>query len=229
MSRLPEALLLIGRDRYADPWHDYVATGQRVAHELAGLGISTEWRSTFPDTLDGVDQPDLIVVLSGRSNGEHGDPAPWKQLHDRLEQFVSAGTALLAFHSAANTFTDSEPWPRLIGGRWLEGKSAHPPIGEAVFDVVGSHPIVSGMGPIHAFDEQYCGLEMAPSSEPFLVTRQATAVHPVAWVAAPVGRGRSIYDGLGHDTRSYDSKEHIALLRREISWLLAEALAHERG
>ena len=224
---MADALLLIGRDRYGDPWHDYVATGHRVAQELAGLGVATQWRSTFPDALDGIEQPNLIVVLAGRSSGEHGDPTPWTRLHNRLAHFVSAGTALLALHSAVNAFGDSEHWPRLIGGRWVEGKSAHPPIGEAVFDIVGSHPIVSGMGPIHAFDEQYRGLEMALSSEPLLVTRQASEVHPVAWVAEPTGRGRSVYDGMGHDTRSYDSSERITLLRREISWLLARTFALE--
>jgi uncharacterized protein len=221
---MPEALLLLGRDRYEDPWHDYAATGARVAHELAGLGLGVHWRSTFPDTLDGLERPDLIVVLAGRSRSHHDDAMEWRSFHNCLEKFIFSGTALLALHSAANAFSDSMHWPRLIGGQWLEGKSAHPPIGEAVFDIVGSHPIVSGMGPVHAFDERYCGLGVAVSSEPFLVTRQAGTVHPVAWVAAPSGRGRAVYDGLGHDTRSYDSKDRVALLRREISWLTAERL-----
>jgi uncharacterized protein len=229
---MPTALLLIGRDRYADPWHDFAATGACIAREMTSLGMAVEWRSTFPDTFASFSRPDLVVVLAGRgvalsAEDDPGADTQWADFHGTLAGFVAAGTALLALHSAANTFEDSPHWVRLIGGRWVEGKSTHPPIGDAIFDTVGSHPIVSGMGSIHAFDERYCDLEMAESSQPFLVTRQGSAVHPVAWAAAPTGRGRAVYDGMGHDTRSYDSEGRVALLRYEISWLLAGVLAHE--
>lgn len=223
---------MIGRDRYADPWHDFAATAACVARELPRFGLDVEWRSTFPDALDSLARPDLLVVLAGRARERdhghvEGDDAAWLGFHERLARFVGSGTALLALHSAANTFGDSPHWARLIGGRWVDGRSTHPPIGDAVFDPAGSHPIVSGMSSVHAFDEQYCDLEIAPSSEPFLVTRQGSAVHPVAWAAAPTGRGRAVYDGMGHDTRSYDSDERVALLCREISWLLTGQLERD--
>jgi type 1 glutamine amidotransferase len=34
------------------------------------------------------------------------------------------------------------------------------------------------------------------------------------------GPARVVYDGLGHDTRSYDSAGHVDLLRRTVGWLL---------
>jgi hypothetical protein len=226
-ATMPDALLLIGRDRYEDPWHDYVATGARVATVLDSLGVGVDWRSTFPDALDGMPAPDLVVVLAGRcqrSPDEQTFELHWSALHDRLFEFVSTGTALLALHAASNTFSDFPQWNSLIGGRWVEGESTHPPIGDAVFSGVGTHPIVANTATVRVFDEQYLNLEVAPTSQPFLVAHHAERSHPVAWVAAtPPGGGRVVYDGLGHDTRSYDSESRVALLRNEVNWLLAGA------
>jgi type 1 glutamine amidotransferase len=36
------------------------------------------------------------------------------------------------------------------------------------------------------------------------------------------GRGRVVYDGLGHDVRSYDSAAHVELVQRSVRWLLGE-------
>ena len=37
------------------------------------------------------------------------------------------------------------------------------------------------------------------------------------------GPARVVYDGLGHDTRSYGSAGHVELLRRAVEWLLRDA------
>jgi len=223
---VPDALLLVGRGPYEDPWHDYVATGARVAKLLDSCGVDVDWRSTFPGALDGLSAPDLVVVLAGRSQQPGGPPSEfdWSPLHNRLLEFADTGTALLALHAASNTFFDFPRWTGLIGGRWVEGESTHPPIGEVVFSSIGTHPIVSTIATVRVFDEQYLNLEVAATSQPFLVAHHAGTSHPVAWVAAtPPGHGRVVYDGLGHDTRSYDSEERVALLREEITWLLEGA------
>ena len=43
--------------------------------------------------------------------------------------------------------------------------------------------------------------------------------HPVVW-ARQTPTSRVVYDGLGHDTASYDSPGHVALLHRAARWLL---------
>jgi len=225
-ATVPDALLLVGRGPYEDPWHDYVATGARVAKLLDSCGVGVDWRSTFPDALDGLPAPDLVVVLAGRGQQSGGRPSvsDWSPLHNGLLEFADTGTALLALHAASNTFFDFPRWTGLIGGRWVEGESTHPPIGEVVFSSIGTHPIVSTIATVRVFDEQYLNLEVAATSQPFLVAHHAGTSHPVAWVAAtPPGHGRVVYDGLGHDTRSYDSEERVALLRNEITWLLEGA------
>lgn len=226
---LADALVLVGRGRYQDLWHDDAATAQVVAATLAEVGVTARVRGTFPGTLDEVTPGDLalVVVLAGRGRSDpafDGRDEDWRGFHDRLAALVRAGVPLLALHQAANTFADSPHWSGLLGGRWVVGTSMHPPIGEATFTVVDAdHPVTRGLGEVRAFDERYCDLEVDPASRVLLTTRHEGREHPVVWVAP--GPGRVLYDGLGHDTRSYGSPSRRELLRREVNWLLAEKRA----
>lgn len=221
----PDALVLVGRGRYQDPWHDDVATAQVLAATLDGVGVAARVRGTFPGALDEVRPGDLalVVVLAGRGRVDpdfDGTDEDWYGFHDRLAALVRAGVPLLALHQAANTFADSPHWSGLLGGRWVVGTSMHPPIGEAAFAVVDAvHPVTDGLDEVRAFDERYCDLEVDPAGRVLLTTRHEGREHPVVWVAP--GPGRVLYDGLGHDMRSYDSPSRRELLRREVAWLLA--------
>ncbi|GIG30158.1 ThuA domain-containing protein [Cellulomonas marina] len=227
------ALVLVGRGRYADPWHDDAATGHRVAGVLAARGLVPEVRGTAPDVLTGdlapahvrAQVPALLVVVAGtgrRDPGWDGDDAAWSAFHSRLAALVvEHGVPLLALHQAANTFTDAPGWAELVGGRWVPGLSMHPPIGPATFTPVPGedHPVVAGLAPVEAFDERYCLLQPAVSSRVLVTTAHDGTDHPVVWQAA--GPGRVLYDALGHDTRSYDSPGRLALLGREVEWLVS--------
>ncbi len=219
--------MLVGRGRYQDRWHDDAATGYRVAGELAAAGLEPQVRGTAPDALDGADGLALLVVVAGtgRSDADwDGGDEAWAPFHARLAALVAeGGVPLLALHQAANTFTDAPGWSELIGGRWVPELSMHPPIGLAAFRPVPGeeHPVVAGLEPVEAFDERYCRLQRAAGSRVLLTTEHDGVEHPVVWQAA--GPGRVLYDGLGHDTRSYDSASRRQLLRREVAWLLGGA------
>ncbi len=61
---------------------------------------------------------------------------------------------------------------------------------------------------------------MAPSSQVLgWVTDDDGERQPAVWVADTHG-GRTVYSGLGHDVRAYDSPSHAELLRRAATWLL---------
>ena len=219
------ALVLVGRGRYADPWHDDAATGHRAADVLAEAGLAPELRGTSPTAL--ADVPAglaLLVVVAGTGRtdpGWDGDDAAWAPFHARLESLVAErGVPALVLHQGAHTFTDAPGWAGLVGGRWVPGLSMHPPIGPAVFRPVPGvdHPVVAGLGPVEAYDERYCLLQPAVGSTVLLTTEHEGVEHPVVWQSG--GRGRVLYDALGHDVRSYDSPSRIALLRREVDWLV---------
>jgi hypothetical protein len=219
------AVVLVGRGRYQDPWHDDAATGHIVADLLATQGIGSVVRGVAPTALVDVDRPRLLVVIAGSGRIDpdwDGDDEAWRSFHRRLHSLVSReGVPLLALHQAANTFTDDATWAELIGGRWVPDASTHPPIGDAVFRPVEGedHPVVRGLGPVTAFDERYCDLQPAPGSRILLTTELEGVEHPVVWQAP--GPGRVLYDALGHDVRSYASASRRELLLREIRWLEA--------
>lgn len=216
------ALILVGRGRYADPWHDHAATSFEVAEVLRDLGVPVEVRSTFPEEIPDVD---LVVVNAGPGRadpGYDGDDDAWRPFHESLARQVASGTSVLGLHLAANTFADAPVWTEILGGRWVDGTSGHPPIGEATFKVVRDHPVTQGLTTVTAFDESYCDLEVHPASQRLLVAEIDGVEQPVVWVAPTLTStsGRVLYDALGHDVRSYRSPARRDLLARELTWLL---------
>ncbi len=216
----PRALVLTGRGRYEDPWHDHAATSHVVARTLGTMDIEAEVRSLFPDSMGDLADYDLVVVNAGHGRVDpdfDGDHAAWVPAHRAMMSFIDAGGAVLGLHQAAGTFADNTRWGAALGGRWVWGHSMHPPQELATFSPTGDHPIAVGLDPVVVDDEQYCHLVLEPGSQVFLTTRHEGTDHPVAWVSAT---GRVVYDSLGHDVGSYASPSRLALLRREVDWLL---------
>jgi type 1 glutamine amidotransferase len=243
-------LVLAGRGRYEDPWHDHAATSHEVATifgEPGAVGrddVVVQVRSTWRDALDDLDDVGLLVLNSGSGRIDpefDGGGDDWAAFHERLSGWARSGGAILALHQSANTFADAPDFAAVLGGRWIPGISMHPPIGDAVFDVVPGHPVTDELadplgsaGVIGAFDERYCHLVVAEPSRVLLTTSGpanpgsgaddgpeggGTRLHAVAWVNEAHG-GRTIYSGLGHDVRSYASEPHRAFLRAAAAWLL---------
>lgn len=216
-------LILAGRGRYEDPWHDHAATSHVVADVLGGLG-ATEVRGLFRDALDDLGPADLLVVNAGTGRRDpdfDGSDDDWLGFHARLTAWARAGGVVLGLHQAANTFYDAPGWEAVLGGRWIPGESMHPPIGEARFDLTAGHPVTEGLIAVESFDERYCHLRTTPDARVLGTTRDDDgAVHPVLWVNEAHG-GRTVYSALGHDVRSYGSEGHRDLLRRAASWLLS--------
>ena len=215
-------LVLAGRGRYQDPWHDHAATSYRVALVLRDLGLDVEVRSTFPDACDDLEDYDLLVVNSGRGRVDpdfDGTDREWAVNHAAVRAFAAAGRPVLGLHQAASTFADSQYWQEILGGRWVPGQSMHPPRGHAVFDVAAAHPIVDGLGPLEALDERYSYLQVRTGSQILVTQRHDGIDHAVVWVN-PTAPYRAVYDALGHDLTSYDSPARRRLLAREALWLL---------
>jgi len=221
-------VVVAGRGRYEDPWHDHAATSHRIALVLAGLGehFDVEVRSTFPDVFDDLGSVDLLVVNSGHgpvAAGSDGEGAAWRAAHERLHAYAHAGGAVLGLHQAANTFADSPSWAQILGGRWVPDVSGHPPLGAAPIHVrTGVHPITQGLADFTVVDERYCDLWTAPGVQVLATHAEGGRDHPVVWVNTSGGY-RSVYDALGHDVRALESQGRRRLLRREARWLLGVA------
>lgn len=212
----PRALVLAGRARYGDPWHDHAATSHRVALELASAGFTVDVRSTFPDALADLAPSDLLVVNAGLGPTEDDD-ATWRPLHEAVRDHAAADGPVLALHQSTMTFRDSPWWSDVVGGHWVDDVSWHPPQAEHTFDVAADHPVTAGLGPLVVDDERYTDLVVAPAVRPLVTHDEGGTTHPVVWLAPS---RRAVYDGLGHDLGSYRTPARAALLRREARWLV---------
>lgn len=214
-------LVFSGSGHYADPWHPFGETSAAIAAVLHKAGHDVVVRDSEPGTLLDLPEFDLLVVNSG---GRTGDPDPaetraWAADHSALMDFHRSGSPILGVHTAVGTFPDWDGWASIIGGRWTED-SFHPEMGMATFEPAGStssHPVWAGLESVAAIDERYSLLELADGSVPLVQHTTDGKDHVMGWAVGET----VIYDGLGHDGRSYESDERTRLLQNEVDWLLA--------
>lgn len=221
------AVILSGSGRYADPWHRFDETSAALAGLIAGAGYHVEVSDDLLGGLAALDDVDLLVVNAGNPDApspdgvtDPGEPSP-DAIATAAAGFDSAlerGIGILAVHAAASTLPELPAFGRALGARWITGLSWHPPIGDALVHVVGSHPVADDIGDFTVVDERYSGLHLDDVIEPIAEHEEGGMRHPLIW-ARELGHSRLVYDALGHDARSYDSPEHRELLVRALDWL----------
>jgi type 1 glutamine amidotransferase len=123
-------------------------------------------------------------------------------------------------HGASICFDDWPGWRQLLGGVWRWNTSAHPPLsGPVGVRVVDRHPIVAGVGNFSIVDEVYGFLDRTDDVDGLLFSPHGGTDHPLLW-ARIVGRGRVVYDALGHHVPSYAVPEHRLIVRRAALWAI---------
>jgi type 1 glutamine amidotransferase len=155
--------------------------------------------------------------------GNPSTPRPEARIsaaRDGLGRHLRAGGAVLGVHASAMSLTTMAEWQTILGGRWVTGRSKHPPQGPSRICVrTDAHPITAGLGDFEVFDERYSYLETGADIVVLCEHEHDGIRHPVVW-ARQSGPARVVYDGLGHDTRSYDSPGHVGLIQQSVAWLL---------
>jgi type 1 glutamine amidotransferase len=217
-----EVLIISGAGDYSDPWHQFGDTSQRLAEIIAGLGHGVMVSEAVEDALAEPGEPDLIVINIGNPR----EPRPQSRIdaaEQGLDRHLQRGGALLGVHVSATSMTTMSRWSQMLGGHWVPGRTMHPEQG--LFTVVvrsGAHPIVAGLDDFTVFDERYSYLHT--NTDITVMCEQLTdgRLHPIVW-ARESRPARMVYDGLGHDTRSYESPGHVDLLRRAVEWLLPDS------
>jgi type 1 glutamine amidotransferase len=139
--------------------------------------------------------------------------------------FVAGGGGLVGCHTASICFDDWPEWRDTLGGSWVWGRSAHPPLGPVQAHLVAGadHAVVAGLpDEIALRDEVYGDLDLDPGVEPLAHARRTPddELQPVVWVHG-YGDGRVVYDGFGHDVASLRHADHVRLLRQAVSWVAA--------
>jgi len=221
------AVILSGSGRYADPWHRLDETSAALAGIIAGAGYRVEVSDDLLGGLAALGDADLLVVNAGNPSAplpdgvaDPGEPGAdvIAAASAGFEAALERGIGILAVHSAAATLPEVPAFGHALGARWIEGTSWHPPIGDALVHVVGTHPIAAGLADFTVVDERYSGLRLDAVIEPIAEHEEDGMRHPLIW-ARELGHSRLVYDALGHDARSYESTAHREFLVRALDWL----------
>ncbi len=218
---MARVLVFSGAGHYADPWHPFQETSQAVSKVLASLGHRVLVRDSEPGVLLDLAEFDLLVVNSG---GRTEPPntavtAEWARDHSCLMDFHRSGSPILGLHTAVATFPDWDGWGLIIGGSWTT-ESFHPEMGSPTFHPAAhaaDHPVWSGLESVSVTDERYSCLERSDAAVPLVQHVTGGQPHTMGWAVGD----SVIYDGLGHDARSYESEERRRLLCNEVQWLLS--------
>jgi uncharacterized protein len=218
---MSEVVLISGSGPYADPWHRFPETSGRLARLLESLGHTVR---VTEDVEAGLSDPGpcrLLVVNIGNPSSPR-PPELIEAARAGIEAHLTAGGGILGVHSSAISLTTMPQWPAILGGRWVQGQSMHPPQGESTITVTpADHPITKGLSDFVVFDERYSYLEVRPDVTVLCEHSHDGLRHPLVWVRQ-TDRARVVYDALGHDSASYDSQGHAELLQRAVRWLLRE-------
>ena len=144
------------------------------------------------------------------------------EIQEALLAHLDGGGGLLGMHVSATSFTTMPRWPEILGGHWVRGTTMHPPLDLARIRLhAGVHPVAGDDTELEVLDERYSYLDVRDDVVVLGDHEHDGLIHPMIW-AREHGAGRVVYDGLGHDPRSYDSPAHRDLLGRAVSWLTAE-------
>ena len=219
---MADVLVISGSAAYVDEWHDFPATSARVAAVIAGFGHSVRLTEDVEAALASPGPAELLVLNIGRPAVARPAEVAAAAARAGLESHLAAGGALLAMHSSVIALSTVPELRDILGGAWVEGRSMHPPHGEAVVARTAvEHPISTALGDFSLRDERYSYLEVAYVTVLFDHEHDG-ARHPLVWTRT-AGPGRIVYDALGHDGASYDSHGHQDLIGRSVRWLLGAA------
>jgi type 1 glutamine amidotransferase len=210
-----------GTGCYSDRWHPFTDTSQCLAKIISELGHDVTISEAVEQDLAEPGEPHLIVINIGNPREARPQDRIDAAEHG-LDRHLQRGGALLGVHVSATSMTTMTRWSRMLGGHWVRGRTMHPP--QDLFTVVvhaGAHPIVHGLADFTVLDERYSYLHTNPDITVLCEHSNDGLLHPIVWTRE-AGPARVVYDGLGHDTRSYDSAGHVDLLSRTVGWLLRD-------
>lgn len=137
-----------------------------------------------------------------------------------LYNYMMSGGLLIAFHTSSICFDNWRDYSKILGGKWVWDQTFHPPYGPVEISPILDHEISNKLKPFYLNDEIYHNLELEPSSKPFLIgkTKETDEEHIIAWTYE-IGKGKVVYNSLGHDSESLESDEFSEIIRRSIHWI----------
>ena len=143
-----------------------------------------------------------------------------KNGQEYLKNYLKNGGSIIAFHTSSICFDDWTDYKKIIGGKWAWNKTFHPPQGLVEISAINNHEISNKIKKFEIIDEIYHHLELEKTSRPFLkgLTRETNEEQIIGWTYK-FGKGRVVYNALGHDSKSIENENFIQIIKQSINWL----------
>lgn len=217
-------------------FHRYAESSQAVQEVLNDIGVDSQITEDVDAGIAALARGEYHMVTVnalrwGMMTADKYEPfrADWayqmpQTSRDGLTRFIESGGALFGLHTASICFDDWPEWGKILGGQWRWGCSHHPPLGLVTVRPTSiRHEVSNGLSEFELNDEIYHDLALESDVIPLLEGEcpAGKGPQPVVW-AREFGRGRVVYDALGHDAASVNHVQHRQLLQQAARWLLRE-------
>jgi type 1 glutamine amidotransferase len=213
--------------------HSFPTSAPALAALLAERGIESVVEMDPDAAIERVaeTQPALLTVYALRWTMQQGDKyAPHRErwgfslssdAQAEVEAHLERGGGVLALHTAIICFDDWAGWAAILGGRWVWGRSSHPPYGRVeVRPDEPNHPLLAGLPAFSLDDEAYGDLDLDPAVRPLMHVRAAGGTwHPGLWTHVS-RNGRVAVDTLGHDAGAFAHPVHRRIVARAALWAI---------
>ena len=212
--------------------HDFEHNSIALANQLSLIGFDSSIETDMEIALNRLsgNEFDLLTIMALRWP-MNNDPKyleyknKWgltlsNTMKNSLENFISDGGGMFGFHTACICFDDWSEWIEILGGKWKWGSSFHPPLGlVSVHSTNEKHYITEGIETFDIVDEVYSNLLISPNIHPLLMARphNSKISEPILWVNN-YGKGKVVFDGLGHNKESINDINHSEIIKRCVKW-----------
>ena len=220
--------------------HPYEESTPVLEHFLKGAGHDitvTEDSSVLANASD-MNSYDALVFNTRRENvPDFGDWALSTKEQNGMKDFISSGKGFVCLHISTCLPADWPEYHDITGGGWISGTSFHPPYGRFTVNISNSsHPGVNGVAEFDTDDELYMGLAITEGNDVFLTGHAENGTHPWGPDRAPkempggtfplgwtrrYGQGKVFTLLLGHDGKSFESREFQQMVLNGVNWSTA--------
>jgi hypothetical protein len=215
-DRVRALVLAGGTEPYVDPWHPFAATSAALERIALGLGFEVEVATDAAGRLADLGGVDLLIADVPSPNVEL-DQGLLERASSGLAEFLSRPVGVFALHVSVTTLLGLPQWSELMGARWVQGQTMHPPLGTWPVNVVVGNSLAQSPGEFELVDELYSYLNFDGTHDSVIAHRLDDVDHDVVWTRE-VGSVRVVADALGHGAESFDSPEHVRVISAALDW-----------
>ena len=139
-----------------------------------------------------------------------------------LRSFVQGGKGLIALHSAAGCFKNSEWYIKAIGGQF----ASHSEGSFKASIVNAEHPVMKDIPEFTTWDETYVHKNLNSDITVLSERVEGNVREPYTWVRNE-GKGRVFYTAYGHEDKTWTNLGFLDLVRNGTLWAMGDLVSKQ--